>query len=231
MKKLILIIILFTISCKQKTTKEYKLPINFDEIRNVLDSIYIEDQKYRLEIDSMNNRFGWQSKEMKDHWNKIRKTDSSNLIKVQKILDTYGWLNANQVGKTANSTLFLVIQHSNQKTQEKYLPMMRKAVKEGKANSKSLALLEDRVSLGKGELQIYGSQIRKDHKTGEMYVRPLIEPEKVNERRKKVGLGSIEEYVSHWNIKWDVDDYKKKLPKWIERLKKESEYMLSKSNK
>ena len=40
--------------------------------------------------------------------------------------------------------------------------MMRKAVKEGLARATSLALLEDRVALGKGELQIYGSQIGTD---------------------------------------------------------------------
>jgi hypothetical protein len=63
-------------------------------------------------------------------------------------LDKYGWLGADVVGGQGNSTLFLVIQHSDQATQEKYLPMMREAVKNGKAQGSSLALLEDRAALG-----------------------------------------------------------------------------------
>ncbi len=42
---------------------------------------------------------------------------------------------------------------------------MREAVKKGNANSSSLALLEDRVALRKGEKQIYGSQIGRDQET------------------------------------------------------------------
>ncbi len=83
---------------------------------------------------------------MKAHWKIINEKDSINLIKIKKILDERGWLGADIIGNQGNSTLFLVIQHSDIETQEKYLPMMREAVKKGNANSSSLALLEDRVA-------------------------------------------------------------------------------------
>ena len=97
--------------------------------------------------------------------------------------------------------------------------MMREAVKAGKASSRSMALLEDRVGLGKGELQVYGSQIGTDQETGKMYVLPLLDPDKVNERRAEVGLGPIEEYISNWDLEWDVEEYKKNLPKWVEKMR------------
>jgi hypothetical protein len=184
-----------------------------------LDSIYEEDQAYRKQIDSIAKKHGWQSKEMTAHWQKINVSDSINLIKVKSILDKYGWLGIDEVGNQGNSTLFLVIQHSDLATQEKYLPIMREAVKQNKASSSSLALLEDRVALRQGKKQIYGSQIGMYPKTNKHYVSPLEDPENVDKRRASVGLGSLSEYVSQWQIKWDVEKYKKELPK-LEQLEK-----------
>ena len=48
--------------------------------------------------------------------------DSINLIKVISIIDLFGWLSPNQVGREGNSTLWLVIQHSDLRTQQKYFP-------------------------------------------------------------------------------------------------------------
>jgi hypothetical protein len=41
---------------------------------------------------------------------------------------------------------------------------------------------------------------------------PLADPDNVDKRRAEVGLTPLAEYVKHWGIKWDVDDYKKQLP-------------------
>ena len=182
-----------------------------------LDSIYTEDQKYRLQIDEIEKKYGLESKEMKAHWKIIKHKDSLNFIKVESFLDKYGWLGADVVGRQGNSTLFLVIQHSDQGTQEKYLPMMREAVKNGKATGSSLALLEDRVALGQGKKQIYGSQIGRNNYTKLYYVLPLEDPNNVDKRRAEVGLQPLAEYVNHWQIKWNVEQYKKDLPQSKEK--------------
>jgi hypothetical protein len=178
-----------------------------------LDSIFNEDQQYRVQSDEIEKKFGWDSKESKNLWKIINKKDSSNLVIVTSILDKYGWLGADVVGGKGNQTLFLVIQHSNRATQEKYLPMMREAVKNGKAEGSRLALLEDRVALAQGKKQIYGSQISQDPVTHAYYVRPLEDPDNVDKRRAEVGLEPMAEYVSRWEIKWDVEQYKKDLMK------------------
>lgn len=177
-----------------------------------LDFIYVEDQKYRLQIDEIEKKYGWESKEMKALWKIINEKDSFNLIKVKAILDRNGWLGADIVGEQGNSTLFLVIQHADLATQEKYLPMMREAVKNGKASGGNLALLEDRVAIRLGKKQIYGSQIGRDTDTQQYYVQPLEDPDNVDKRRAEVGLQSLAEYVNHWQINWDVEQYKKDLP-------------------
>jgi len=187
-----------------------------------LDEIYRLDQSYRKQIRDIEEKYGQESAELEAHWKLIQETDSLNLIKIEKILDEKGWLGPTVIGDRGNSTLFLVIQHSDIETQLKYLPMMREAVKLGNAKASSLALLEDRVALRQGKRQIYGSQIARDPETGEHYVSPLIEPEKVNERRAEVGLGTIEDYISYWGMTWDLEKHKKQTEK-IEAEKEQIE--------
>lgn len=178
-----------------------------------LEKIHTEDQKYRNELDVLQEKYGWESEEMKAHWKIINEKDSLNLIEIKKILDTRGWLGENIIGREGNSTLFLVIQHSNIETQLQYLPMMQEAVKKGNANASSLALLEDRVALRQGKRQIYGSQIHTDKETQEMYVAPLVDPENVDKRRAEVGLGSLADYVRHWGLIWDIKKHQERTAK------------------
>ena len=222
---LVTIVILIVISCQLSEGTQLNeveiFPNEFSDIRSILDSIGITDQMHRNEIDSIKKEFGLASAQMERHWAKMRKTDSSNLVIVEEILDKCGWLSETEIGYNANSTLFFVIQHSNHETQEKYLPLMREAVYRGYAYHKNLALLEDRVALGNGDLQIYGSQIGTDKNTGKYYVLPLYDPENVNERRLYMTLGPIEDYISYWNIEWNLDEYIKKLPARVKELKKQ----------
>jgi len=189
-------------------------------VKKILDSIYYEDQNYRFQIKEIDKIYGRDSKQMDSLWQIIREKDASNLQAIIKILDKYGWLGAEEVGGQGNSTLFLVIQHSNQLTQEKYLPMMREAVKKGKAEGSSLALLEDRISLGQGKRQIYGSQIGRDPETGAWFLLPLGDPDNVDKRRAEVGLQPLSYYLNHWQLKWDVEQYKKDLPAMEAKIKK-----------
>jgi hypothetical protein len=178
----------------------------------ILDTIYREDQSYRQQLDAIEKKFGLQSTELQAHWKLIGSKDSVNLLQVKKILDERGWLGADVVGNQGNAALFLVIQHADIATQQHYLSMMREAVKTGKANPASLALLEDRVALRTGRRQIYGSQIARDQKTGEYYVMSLDDPEHVDQRRSEAGLGSMQDYLSNWKLTWNPEAYKKMLP-------------------
>jgi hypothetical protein len=195
-----------------KSNKE-KEEANLDKsLVAILDTVYIEDQKYRQQIDQIEAKYGWQSKEMQDHWKIINEKDSINLIKVCKILDERGWVGPDVVGRQGSSAIFLVIQHSELPIQEKYLPMMREAVKNKNAQGSSLALLEDRVALRQGKRQIYGSQVGRDNESGQHYVLPLDDPDNVDKRRAEVGLPPLADYVSNWQIKWDPAQYKLDLP-------------------
>lgn len=185
------------------------------ELLVLLDSIYLSDQVYRKQLDSVEKTFGRTTKEYKLHWVKIKEADSVNLIKVEAILAKHGWLGADSIGKEGNRTLFLVIQHASIETQEKYLPMMQAAARRGDANLSSVALLEDRINLSRGRKQVYGSQIAKHPETGLFYVLPLEDPDHVDKRRAEVGLGPLSEYLARWKMTWDVEEYKRNLPSYM----------------
>ena len=202
-------------SNEDKVEAKYNKPL-----KAILDSVYIKDQKCREHIYEMINKYGYNSKEVETQNQMIIKTDSINLIRVKEILDKYGWLGSDVVGNQGNLALFLVIQHSDLKTQEKYLPLMREAVKKGNAIPNNLALLEDRVLIGQGKRQKYGSQIGQDSETGKYYILPLDDPDNVDKRRQEVGLEKLQDYVSQWDIKWNVEEYKKQLPEIEAKQKK-----------
>lgn len=193
---------------------------NYDKpLQKELLSIYEDDQNIRKEFMIVYKNPNSDKKKIDSIGKIMNYRDSLNLIKTSLILDKKGWVGKNVVGSQANQTLFLVIQHSDLKTQQKYLPMMREAVKKGNANPGSLALLEDRVALREGKKQIYGSQIAKNPTTKKEYISPLEDPDNVDKRRAEAGLGTLADYVKNWGIVWSVEAYKKELPE-LEKLEK-----------
>ncbi|MCB0698803.1 MAG: hypothetical protein H6551_10550 [Chitinophagales bacterium] len=180
------------------------------ELIAILDSVLILDQKDRRRSDILVEKYGRNSKEAVELWQRVNLLDSLNVITVTQIIDKYGWLGPEQIGFPGNQALFLVIQHADIKTQMKYLPVMKEAVQKGNARPSSLALLEDRTSLRNGGKQIYGSQIGQDA-DGTHYVLPLEDPENVDKRRESVGLGPLNEYTQHWGFNWDIEAYKKRI--------------------
>ena len=194
---------------------------NYDKpLQKELLEIFKEDQDIRNKYVEAQKTYGYESKEVDSLGKIMILKDSLNLIKIVKILDEKGCVGKDKVGQQANTTLFLVIQHSDLEVQQKYLPMMKDAVKKGNADAGSLALLEDRIALREGKKQIYGSQIGTNPVTKIKYVLPLEDPDNVDKRRIEVGLGTLADYVKNWNITWNVEQYKKDLPE-IEEMNKQ----------
>jgi len=161
--------------------------IDTTAIINELAVIHDRDQKTRTSGDSI--QF-------------IQYIDSCNLVRVESLIEKYGWLGKSFVGPRGNSTVFLVIQHADLATQEKYFPLMQKSVDEGESRPAELALLQDRILMRQGKKQIYGSQVVLNNTGGQEFY-PIEDEKNVNVRRKKVGLQPLEEYAKYFDI-----DYK-----------------------
>jgi len=184
--------------------------------------VHDNDQRYRDMMDSVHKNFGSDSKELKLLFKNMHVNDSLDLMIVKSIIDTAGWLGPDVVGEEGNETLFLVIQHADPATQQKYLPVMRAAVKNGNADASALALLEDRVLLGLGKKQVYGSQVLRDPKTETFMLAPIEDEKNVDKRRASMGLEPIADYVKKWGI-----DYQTKGP---EAAKRETTVAVAVSN-
>ncbi len=189
----------------------------------ILDSIWESDQQYRWGMFS--NPFGKAAQEkayanFMSHKKEQRFIDSINVLKVTAIIDRYGWLGYKTIGTQESHALFFVIQHADFATQEKYLPLIRKAVQEKKESPFNLIMLEDRVSLHKNKYQIYGTQVLTT--ANKNYVFPLIDVENLFERRKSIGLdsASFQSYLNQFKIKWDIETYKQELPTVEQLMKK-----------
>lgn len=187
----------YELSCKKR----------YRPLVRMLDTIYFDDQFYRLQTEGIAAESGWSSSKMNENNDIMRNKDSINTAKISSILDKYGWLGKKEIGDRGNSTLFIVIQHTSLPVQLKYLPLLREAVKQGKAQAHSLALLEDRVALKQGKPQIYGSQLGMNSGTGAYYVNTLEDPENVDKRRAAVGLEPMRDYVARFGIKWSTEQY------------------------
>ncbi|HFA47631.1 MAG TPA: hypothetical protein ENJ95_01280 [Bacteroidetes bacterium] len=183
---------------------------DFDKpLKRKLEQIYIRDQTLRQLYKTAEEKFGRDSDEMMYFWHLVSEQDSINEREVKKIIDEHGWVGKSLVGGQANMTLWLVIQHAPLETQEKYLPLLKKSVLEGESSGRHLALLEDRILMRNGKPQIYGSQITRDEKTGKQIVYEIVQPEYVNQRRKEIGLGPIEDYLKRWGIEWTIEQKEK----------------------
>ena len=180
----------------------------------ILDSVFEDDQRYRLKVDETVARFGRESMAMKKLDSLISSADSINQIKVIGILDKYGWPGQYSIG-SRGIAIFLVLQHADLSVQEKYLPQITAGVNAGDLDADKLALLEDRIAVKRGNCQTYGSQIGFDEKSKQHYVFPVFDPEHVDERRKEIGLEPIFDYAASWNIKWNKTKYRKEIRKLL----------------
>ncbi len=175
-----------------------------------------------VKYDIIKDKYGFESKELKDCKRMIHEKDSINSSRVESIINMYDWLGAKVIGYQGDKTLAIVIQHSRLSVQKKYLPILRDAVKNGNALPEDLVFLEDRIEIQLGRKQKYGSQvINQDHKTLQYFVEPIESPNNIDKIRAEVGLPKLSEYLKMWDIKWDIKEYKKDLPKIEQILKRD----------
>ncbi len=169
------------------------------------DQIIYEDQRYRLEMNEVEEKYGYESPQMDSLWALQNHADSLNTMRITEIIDEKGYPGKSMVGDGHASTAFLVIQHAELAVQEKYLPIISKAADDGEVRWSSVALLVDRVNMRQGKPQIYGSQVRKDPETNEFYFSRIAEPYKVDSIRATVGMRPLQSYADNWEFTWDPE--------------------------
>lgn len=122
--------------------------------------------------------------------------DAADRAQVKRIIQQYGWPGFDLVGTSGASTVWLIVQHSDEDKafQKRCLPLLQAAVRQGQAKPSDLALLTDRILRGEGKPQVYGTQFMTDVQ-GVMVPQPTEDPAHVDQRRASVGLVPMAEYA------------------------------------
>lgn len=163
------------------------------DLQNELLAMQVEDQRYRQEI----HAFMKEGKPVPaELWEKQGAIDQKNMKRLEEIIEKHGWPGKSLVGEEAAGTAFLILQHSESKTLERYLPLLKEAAAKGEANPADAAMAEDRVLMNQGKKQIYGTQI----KNKELY--PIEDEANVDARRAAVGLPPLAEYLKFFGLEY-----------------------------
>jgi len=193
--RLIVSLLIYSIVCSGPTQGQSPLIPPDTLLKKKLETMRLKDQTLRLILPMVEEKFGKSTDETRYFWTLIHEQDSINQSAICNIIDQEGWVGINRVGYFANQSIWLIIQHAPIQIQEKYMPKLEESVAKGESEGWYLAFLEDRILMRNGKMQKYGSQAKHDQETGKYHIFPIIDPDKVNDRRQRIGLEPIEEYA------------------------------------
>lgn len=125
---------------------------------------------------------------------KMKELHDRNAKALNDIVDTIGYPTIDKVGQEACEAAWLIIQHSigQPGLMKKCAVLLESAVNENKADPKNLAYLTDRIAVFEGKPQLYGTQFDWDE-NGNLSPNLFDDLIQVNERRKSIGLNTLEE--------------------------------------
>lgn len=212
LKFVIVLIILTTTSCAQekKVSKEHpqrERMLNKEYLIAVLDTVYKAEQEPIRMRDAMMDKYGVDSEQANKYQEIYKRNHIDNEKKIREILDNYGWPDLDVIGEQGNITICAVIQHSDNNIRIKYLPIMRKAVNDKQLNPRFLVRAEDRIATERGDLQIYGGQMKYYPETKSFNVWPVYDPINIDKRRAKIGLGPITDHLKNrFNFEWNLEE-------------------------
>ena len=204
----------------KKTTNTQQVKENYIA---VLDTIFRTEQEPIRKRDSLIEIYGAESEQAEIYQKKYRVNHAINIVKIRNILNKHGWPDSTLVGRDGNRTICNILQHADQDTREHYLPLMKEAVLNNKLEARYLVRAEDRIATDKGELQIYGGQMKYYPETKSFNVWPVFDPINIDKRRAEIGLIPIAEHLrNRFDFEWNLEEHIKR----TEEFKKKAAQIL-----
>jgi hypothetical protein len=156
-------------------------------LRDELVAMAEEDQRVRAELAADGSLFNGYHPTMQavhDH----------NAARLTAIIEECGWPGRSLVGEDGARAAWLVLQHAigHADLQRRGLLLLQDTVARGEVPAVEAAMLEDRIRFFEGRPQRYGTQFDWDEK-GQLNPLPIEDEANVDERRRSVGLGPLEE--------------------------------------
>jgi hypothetical protein len=125
---------------------------------------------------------------------RVQELDRKHTARLKEIVDKYGWPGRSLVGKDGAHDAWLLIQHADHDRtfQKRCLPLIEAAAQKEEASKQDWAYLADRVLVGEGKKQRFGTQFMQQN--GEYVPQPIEDEANVDKRRADVGLPPLAEY-------------------------------------
>ncbi|MNK25769.1 hypothetical protein D3C87_440960 [compost metagenome] len=119
---------------------------------------------------------------------------NQNAEVLNEIIDIIGFPTVEKVGNHSANSAWLMIHHSIGKPEfmKKCAELLEIEVKKKKADPRNLAYLTDRIATFENKPQLYGTQFDWNE-NGELSPNDFDDINKVNQRRKSIGLNTLEE--------------------------------------
>lgn len=122
--------------------------------------------------------------------------DARNTARLRALVEEHGWPGAGLVGADGAGSAFLILQHASHDVQKALFPLVEAGYREGTVRGDRYALLLDRILVGDGRPQVYGTQPEPFDAwiDGEPALAPIEDESSVDARRAEVGLMPLVEY-------------------------------------
>lgn len=157
-----------------------------NELRRELLALATEDARVRQEL-------AVEASLYEGYHPRMEAVHRRNAARLATILDEHGWPVPSLVGPEGAEAAWLIAQHAigEPAFQRRCLRCLQEAAGAGDLPSWQPAMLEDRIRMFEGRPQLYGTQLEPDH---EGRLRPYLieDPERVEERRRAVGLEPLD---------------------------------------
>jgi hypothetical protein len=163
--------------------------MDFEKISQTILDLKEKDDKLRAKLIN--------SGTLSDGYNQeMQAVHDSNAKELNRIIAIIGFPTSEKVGEEASHAAWLIIQHSigQPDFMKKCAALMEKEVENEQADQVNFAYLIDRIAVFEDKQQMFGTQFDWDE-NGEMSLGNIDEYDRVNERRKAIGLNSLDEQV------------------------------------
>jgi len=152
---------------------------------------------------------------------------NENATYLDAIIKEHGWPGTSLVGLDGCRAAWMIAQHaiSRPDFQMKCLNLLKEAAEHGEVPARQVAFLTDRILFNKQKPQLYGL-IGSWDSEGKMSYGPIMDEDKLNQRRAIAGLGSIEDELAEHKKEIaaeggrppeDFDAHQKKSKEWAKK--------------
>lgn len=124
-----------------------------------------------------------------------RLLDGESARFIESLLARYDWIDRDQFGPEVSAHAWILTQHADHRPdlQARVLERMEPLLATGGVSRKNYAYLWDRVAVNTDRKQRYGTQPTWECVDGKMDLKPLEDPDQVDQRRAEMGLNSAKQ--------------------------------------